>query len=75
MKPCVGESANVVTTMAGGPLLRENDTGDAPAVAAVTEYGPPSMPLAVAVTVAVPEAIVTGPEGMNVAEGAGLPAR
>ena len=68
VKPCVSESAKVVTRMAGMPLLRENDTGEAPAVAAVTEYGPPGTPLAVAVTVAVPEAIVTVPDGLNVAE-------
>ena len=68
MKPGVSESASVVTTRRGIPLLRENDTGEAPAVAAVTEYGPPGTALAVAVTVAMPEAIVTGPDGLNVAE-------
>ena len=49
VKPCVSESANVVTTIVG-PLFSENETGEAPAVAAVTEYGPPRIPLAVAVT-------------------------
>ena len=68
VKPCVSESAKLVTTIPPIPLLKENETGDAPVVAAVTKYGPPKTSLAVAVTDAVPEAIVTGPDGMNVAE-------
>ena len=67
VKPAGRESANVVTTRLGGPLLllKENDTGEASVAAAVTAYGPPAMALAVAVTEAVPEAIVTGPDGLQ----------
>ena len=49
-------------------LIRENVSGAAPAAVAVTGYGPPGMPLAVAVTDAAPEVIVAGPDGLSVAE-------
>src|SRR5271157_1682613 len=67
VKPGVGESASVVTSRLN-KLVRENDTVEAPGVATVTSYGPPAVPLAVAVTEAVPEAIVTGTDGLSVAE-------
>src|SRR5208337_2073803 len=69
VSPGVGESASVLTTrLSDSVLVRENDTGEASVVATVTAYGPPGMPLAVAVTDAVPDVIVTGPEELSVAE-------
>src|SRR5271157_5632646 len=69
VRPGVGESASVLTTrLSDSVLVRKNDAGKAPAVAAVTAYGPPAMPLAVAVTDAVPDAILTGFEELSVAE-------